>query len=255
MSPLWTATVTGLVLLAIGVAAWLYTRRPASSLNDRYTAEPLIASEQLAMLNYLMKVFPGQVVVPNVLLRNMLIVRRATNQQRAEKRLHDQKVEFVVCGEDGRPLFAFDLEQHNLSDAVNKAHQAKVKNRILKTAGVRLVYVKSHISHMPTPDAFREQLNLAALPRPQFNRRATDRGQLSPRQQLESQFSEFDASYSSSTFKESEVMNVSGLAELDEMLGRMGSPRARKDRIGSHSQQPSLGGLKGGGAAADGRHS
>ncbi len=246
MSPLWTATVTGLVLLAIGVAAWLYTRRPASSLNDRYTAEPLIASEQLAMLNYLMKVFPGQVVVPNVLLRNMLIVRRATNQQRAEKRLHDQKVEFVVCGEDGRPLFAFDLEQHNLSDAVNKAHQAKVKNRILKTAGVRLVYVKSHISHMPTPDAFREQLKLAALPRPQFNRRATDRGQPSPRQQLESSFSEFDSSHSSSTFKESEVLDMNGLAELDEMLGRLGSRRVRGGRNGPDSLQSGHSGFDGG---------
>ena len=255
MSTLSTAIVTGLVLLAAGGAAWWYTRRPASSLNDRYTAEPLIARDQVAMLDYLGKVFPGQVVVPNVLLRNMLSVRRADSRRWAEKRLGDLKVEFVVCSEDGRPLFAFDLEQFHLSDAVAQAHHAKAKNRILKTAGVRLVYLKSNIHHMPTPDAFREQLNLAALPRPQFNRRATDRGQLSPRQQLESQFSEFDASYSSSTFKESEVMNVSGLAELDEMLGRMGSPRARKDRIGSHSQQPSLGGLKGGGAAADGRHS
>ncbi len=246
MSPLWTALVTGLVLLTVGVAAWLYTRRPVSSLSDRYRAEPLIAREQLAMLNYLMKVFPGQVVVPNVLLRNLLSVRRATNQQRAEKRLHDQKVAFVVCGEDGRPLFAFDLEQHHPNDAVNKAYQAKVKSRILKTAGVRLLYVKFHTSHMPTPDALREQLNLAALPRPQYNRRATDRGQPNPRQQLESYFSEFDPSHSSSTVKESEVLDMNGLAELDEVLGRLGTRRVRADRHGPDSLPSGHSGFDGG---------
>ena len=229
MSPLWTAIVTVLVLLAVGVAAWLYTRRHMSPLSDRYTAQPLIAREQLAMLNYLMKVFPGQVVVPNVLLRNLLSVRRATNQQRAEKRLHDQKVAFVVCGEDGRPLFAFDLEQHHQNDDVNKGYQAKIKSRILKTAGVRLLYVKSHISHMPTPDAFREQLNLAALPRPQHNRRATDCGKPKPRHHLESYFSEFDPSH---PVKESEVLDMNGLAALDEVLGRLGTRRARADRHG-----------------------
>lgn len=237
MSLLWMVIVMGLVLLATGLAAWLYMRRPASSLDDRYTVEPLILREQLAMLAYLKQVFPGQVVVPNVLLRNMLSVRRAANRQRAEKRLHDQQVEFVVCGEDGQALFAFDREQHPLSDAINKANQAKVKNRMLKTAGVRLVYVKANINHMPTPDAFREQLNLAALPRPQFNRRTTDRGPSSPRQQLESSFSEFDASYASSTFKESEVMSVSGLADLDDMLGRRGSRRAHRDRSGPDTLQ------------------
>ena len=229
MSPLWIAALIGLVLLAAGVGAWFYTRRPNSSLNDRYAAEPLVAREQLDMLDYLHKTFPGQVVVPNVPLSSMLSVRRAANRQRATARLQDQKVDFVVCGEDGRPLFAFDLEQYHLSDAKAKAHQAKVKNRILKTVGVRLVYVKSNIKRMPTPDAFREQLNLAALPRPKLNRRASDRQatHLSPSQLLESQFSEMENTQSPSSFRESEVMDVRGLAELDEMLGRPGSRRVR----------------------------
>ena len=225
MSPLWIAAIIVLVLLAAGVGAWLYTRRPTSSLDDRYAAEPLVVREQLDMLAYLHKTFPGQVVVPNVPLRSMLSVRRATNRPRAEARLQDQKVDFVVCGEDGRPLFAFDLEQYHLSDATAKAHQAKVKNRILKTAGVRLVYVKSSTKRMPSPDAFREQLNLAALPRPRLNRRASDRHTPSPSEQLESQFSGMEHTHSPSSFRESEVMDVRGLAELDEMLGRPGSRR------------------------------
>ena len=246
MSLLWIAIIMGLVLLATGVAVWRYTHRPPSSLNDRYTAEPLIVREQLAMLDYLIKVFPGQVVVPNVPLRNMLSVRRAANHRRAEERLHDQKVDFVVCGEDGRPLFAFDMEQPHPNDAKTKLSQAKVKNRILETASVRLVNVKVSITDMPKPDNFREQLNLAALPRPQFNRRATDRGQPSARQKLESYFSEFDTSHSSSPFKESEVLDVNGLAELDEMLGRPGSRRVRRDRSGPDSLQSGHSGFDGG---------
>lgn len=227
MSPLWIAITLGLVLLGAGVAAWIYTRKPATSLDDRYAAEPLIVREQVAMLEYLNKTFPGQVVVPNVPLRDMLSVRRAANRERAEARLDQQKVDFVVCDDDGRPLFAFDLEQYHLSDAKTKARQAKVKNRILKTAGVRLVYVKANTSRMPSPDDFRQQLNLAALPRPrpEASRRATDPGPVSVREQLESQFAESEQRYSPSSFRESEVMGVSGLAELDEMLDRPGSRR------------------------------
>jgi len=246
MSPLWIAVITGLVLLATGVAAWLYTRSPALSLNDRYAAEPLLVREQVAMLNYLIKTFPGQVVVPQVLLRNILSVRRAASPQLAKERLGDQKVDFVVCSEDGRPLFAFDMAQHHLSDAAAKAHQAKVKNRMLKTAGVRLVHLESSINRMPTPDDFREQLNMAALPRPQFNRRATDRVPLSPRQKLESQFSEFDTVHSSSFFKESGILDMNGLAELDEMLGRPGSRRVRRERSGPDSLQSGQSGFDGG---------
>jgi hypothetical protein len=251
MSPLWIAITIGLVLLAFGVAAWFYTRKPGPGLNDRYTAEPLIVREQVAMLEYLVKAFPGQVVVPNVPLRNMLSVRRAAHRQRAEERLNDQKVDFVVCGEDGRPLFAFDLEQYHLSDVKTKAHQAKIKNRLLKTAGVRLVYVKASINRMPSPDEFREQLNLAALPRPALNRRATDREPESALQQLESQFAESELSHSPSTFRESEVMDVSGLAELDEMLGRPGSRRVRDS--GPDSLQSGQSGFDGGTSDVRGR--
>lgn len=245
MFEMWIAILIGLALLSAGVVAWLYTRSPALSLNDRYAAEPLLVREQVVMLDYLTKTFPGQVVVPNVLLRNMLSVRRAASPQLAKERLGDQKVDFVVCSEDGRPLFAFDVAQHHLSDAAAKAHQAKVKNQMLKTAGVRLVHLESNINRMPTPDDFREQLNMAALPRPQFNRRATDRVPLSPRQKLESHYSEFDTFHSSSSFKESEVLDVNGLAELDEMLGRPGSRRVRRDHSGPDSLQSGHSGFDG----------
>jgi hypothetical protein len=178
-----------LVVLALGVWAYRRLTRPESSgRDDRYTPERVLTPEQAHMLDYLQDTFPGQVVLPNMMLKDMLTVRRASNRKRAEERLNEHKVDFVVCGEDGRPSFAFDVEQHHLSDARAKAHRVKMKNRILKTAGVRFVFLKNGIHRMPSPAEFRAQLNLAELPKP----KPKEEGRESAMQQLESQFSGFD---------------------------------------------------------------
>lgn len=214
MFPHWTITLTLAVILA-GLGIWGYlrfSRRSSSAgLDDRYNPERVLTAEQAKMLDYLRETFPGQGVVPNVTLRDMLSVRRAADPQRAQERLRHQKVDFVVCDGEGRPSFAFDVEQYHLSDAKARAHQVKIKNRILKTAGVRFVFLKSSIRHMPSPAEFRRQLNLAALQQPQ--RREEPRE--SARQQLESQLSEFDQCYPATGFPESEVMGLSVLMELD----------------------------------------
>jgi hypothetical protein len=209
-----------LVVLALGVWAYRRLTRPESSgRDDRYTPERVLTPEQAHMLDYLQDTFPGQVVLPNMMLKDMLTVRRASNRKRAEERLNEHKVDFVVCGEDGRPSFAFDVEQHHLSDARAKAHRVKMKNRILKTAGVRFVFLKNGIHRMPSPAEFRAQLNLAELPKP----KPKEEGRESAMQQLESQFSGFDPQQSSHTgFRESEIMGMSGLMDLNRQMGRHG---------------------------------
>ena len=213
-----TAAAT-LVVLALGVWAYRRLTRPESSgRDDRYTPERVLTPEQAHMLDYLQDTFPGQVVLPNMTLKDMLTVRRASNRKRAEERLNEHKVDFVVCGEDGRPSFAFDVEQHHLSDARAKAHRVKMKNRILKTAGVRFVFLKNGIHRMPSPAEFRAQLNLAELPKP----KPKEEGRESAMQQLESQFSGFDHQHSSHTgFRESEIMGMSGLMDLNRTSGRL----------------------------------
>ncbi|WP_439606282.1 DUF2726 domain-containing protein [Hydrogenophaga sp.] len=208
-----------LVVLALGVWAYRRLTRPESSgRDDRYTPERVLTPEQAHMLDYLQDTFPGQVVLPNMLLKDMLTVRRASNRKRAEERLNEHKVDFVVCGEDGRPSFAFDVEQHHLSDARAKAHRVKMKNRILKTAGVRFVFLKNGIHRMPSPAEFRAQLNLAELPKP----KPKEEGRESAMQQLESQFSGFDPQQGSNTgFRESEIMGMSGLMDLNRTSGRL----------------------------------
>ena len=212
-----------LVVLALCVwAIRRLKRRESSGRDDRYSPERLLTAEQAHMLDYLQDTFPGQIVLPNMMLKDMLTVRRAADRKRAEERLYEQKVDFVVCGSDGRPSFAFDVEQHHLSDAKAKAHKVKIKNRILKTAGVRFVFLKNGIHRMPSPADFRAQLNLAELPKP----RSREQRRESALQQLESQFSGFDQQQGNTGFRESEIMGMSGLMDLNRN-GRRGFDEAR----------------------------
>ena len=82
-------------------------------------------------------------MVDNVL--SHLSVRRAGNKERALERLEGQSADFVVCGVDGKPSFAFDVEQYHLSNAEARAERVREKNRILRTAGVRFVLLKNGI--------------------------------------------------------------------------------------------------------------
>ncbi len=212
MNTTWIAVLGALAVLGLcALGYWRYRMTTDSSgRDDRYSPERLMTPEQAQMLDYLQDTFPGQVVLPNMSLKGMLAVRRVSQQ----------RVDFVVCGDDGKPTFAFDIEQHPLSNAKHKAHMVKMKNRILKTAGVRFVFLKNGLHRMPSPSDFRKQLNLAELPKPRVKEQE-DAGE-SRRQQLESQFSEFDSlNTTNTTFRDSEVMGLTGLMDLDQE-GRRG---------------------------------
>jgi Protein of unknown function (DUF2726) len=196
--------------LLLGFARWRSGR--ASGRGDRYTPERILLPEQEQMLDYLREAFPERVVLPNVRLRDMLSVRRAANRKLALERLASHSVDFVLCGPDGRPLYAFDVERYHLSNAKYHAHQLKLKDRILKTAGVRLVHLKNSSQRMPSPQDFRRQLNLVELPQPMTQAQRVD----SVRQQLDSQLSSFDRNYPSSAYSVTEVMSLSQLMDLDQ---------------------------------------
>ncbi len=222
MNTTWIAVLGALAVLGLAALAyWRFrTTAQSSGREDRYSPERLMTPEQAQMLDYLQDTFPGQVVLPNLLLKDLLSVRRAANRKRAEDRLNKQKVDFVVCGDDGKPSFAFDIEQHPLSNARHKAHMVKLKNRILKSAGVRFVFLKNGLHRMPSPADFRKQLNLAELPKPIVKEKEDTRD--SRRQQLESQFSEFDSLNTTTSFRDSEVMGLSGLMDLNQESRRGG---------------------------------
>lgn len=220
MSKYWILAILAILLVGLGLWVWGYQRfaRKSSSLNDRYTLQQLLEPEQVQMLDYLRSAFPGLVVLPNFRLSDMLSIHRATNAAEAKNTLSSFTVDFVACGEDGLPTFAFDVERYHLSDAERHAEDLKTKNRILKAAGVRLVFLKNSIRRMPPADVFRAQLQLVARPRPNEDRRS------GRREQLEAQLSQNDHHYAPSEFSDSEVLGLSGLMELDDVLA---PPRRR----------------------------
>jgi hypothetical protein len=220
MSSFLIPALIALAVLALAAAGvWAYQRYndTSSGRDDRYTPERVLTPEQVSMLDYLHDTFPGQVVLPQVQLKNMLSIRRASDRKRAQKRM-EQLVDYVVCGEDGRPVFAFDIEQFHLSNVKAKSLQSRLKNRVLKTAGVRFLYLKNGIHRMPSPDEFRKQLDLAVLPqpKPRASKSSDENVNESVRHQLESKFSEFDQLTPPPGFRESEVMGFSGLMGLSE---------------------------------------
>jgi hypothetical protein len=217
MSPLWIALgAAALTIALVAVGVWAYRKyaSPSTGRDDRYTPERIMIPEHASMLTYLHDTFPGQVVLPQMKLANMLSVRKSSDRKRALQRLENQQVDFVVCNPEGRPMFAFDIEQYHLSDAKAKSHQLKLKNRILKTAGVRFVFLKNGIHRMPSPNDFRKQLDLAALPQPK-PKEVDPNSSDSMRQQLESKFSEFDQLFPTTGFRESEIMGMSGVMGLE----------------------------------------
>jgi hypothetical protein len=231
MLPLWITLALALALLVLGIVVYRRLSHRSSGRDDRYTPERLLTPEQVHMLDYLRDTFPHQVVLPNMSLRDLLSVRRSSDHKRAQERLRHHKVDFVVCGEDGRPQFAFDIEQFHLSNAKAKAHQLKLKNRILKTAGVRFLFLKDGIHRMPSPADFRAQLNLAALPQPKAKEEMTE----SVRQQLDSKLSQYDQLYPTTGFRDSDVMGMSSLMGLDEEeADRVARQRPPSARVRAH---------------------
>lgn len=220
--------VVGLaVVLAMaygGLCVWRRGSRRTSGWDNRYALEPILTTEEVHVLDYLQDTFPGQVVLPRVRLSRMLSVRKTTNQNRARAWLRQESVDFVVCGEDGRPSFAFDVEQHHLSNANAKARRLKMKNRMLRAAGVRLILLKNGLHRMPPPEEFRQQLKLAALPLPPA------KGRESALQQLERQFSRSDPAGSAPGHRRSELMGRSSLMGLEQETGARRQLKDRRSR-------------------------
>lgn len=208
MQAIWIWVVSG-VVLALLVLLYLKFIRSPSPRGDRYTSEALLTPAQADLLYYLQTVFPGQAVLLNVPLSKIVSIRRASNRRRAREALDTMRVNFAVCDSRGKAAFVFDVEAYRAGDASAAQRDAATKNRILKSAGIRLIYIKDTTRGMPAPEEFRLQLSLASLSR---SERAAQ--QVSVRQQLERRMAKADKDFKPSGFRESEVMGMSKLMGL-----------------------------------------
>ncbi|MFT4193865.1 DUF2726 domain-containing protein [Ottowia sp.] len=162
------SVVIGLLLALAGLAGWWWARRrqaaaSGTSRNDRYAAEEVISRAQIKLHHYLQEAFPGQVVLFAQPLSRLVSVRFAESRQRAQERLADQLVDFVVCNADGKPRFAFQVDAFRADEAEAARRQAAVKHRVLATAGIRLLRLKKSVRQLPPPEEFRQRLEGADL--------------------------------------------------------------------------------------------
>ncbi|MDR3452243.1 MAG: DUF2726 domain-containing protein [Rhodoferax sp.] len=209
MQSIWIWVVPGIALVLV-VLLYLKFMRAPSPRDDRYTSEALLTPAQADLLYYLQTAFPGQAVLANVPLSKIVSIRRAADRRRARQALDTMQVSFAVCNNGGKAAFVFDVEAYRKGDASVAQRDATEKNRILKSAGIRLIYIKDSTRGMPSPDEFRLKLSLAVLSR-------SDRAahQVSVRQQLERRMAKADKDFKPSEFKESEVMGISRLMDLN----------------------------------------
>ena len=216
MQSMWIWAVPGIALVLAVLLYFKFMRAP-SPRDDRYTSEALLTSAQADLLYYLQTAFPGQAVLANVPLNKIVSIRRAADRRRARQALDTMRVNFAVCDNAGKAAFVFDVEAYQKGEASVAQRDATEKNRILKSAGIRLIYIKDSTRSMPSPDEFRLKLSLAAVSH-------SDRaGQISVRQQLERRMAKADKNFKPSGFKESEVMGISVLMDLgpDSQHGAM----------------------------------
>jgi len=165
--PEWTLPAA--VLLGVLLLAMLWrVLRPAPTgqgrqahydpAQDRFAASPPINEEQIALLHYLQKAFPEGAVLFRPSLVRFLAVRKTRQRFAAQQRLASDQVDFLICGEDGKPLFAFEIDAFKDKDDPTVARGAAEKNMMLKTAGIRLVRLKGAHTHWPRPEALRMRM-------------------------------------------------------------------------------------------------
>ncbi len=164
----WLWMVAAAALLAALLAAfWLLCRRGGAEQplgpDDRFAPVAALSPAEMALLDYLVRAFPGRPVLFRVPLARLLTVRRAGNRLAAQRRLAALAVDYLACSRDGKPVYAFELDAVHGDDA-QAEQDAREKHRALKTAGVRLIRLKRSTRHLPPPDEFRRQLRAAALP-------------------------------------------------------------------------------------------
>lgn len=160
-----------LLLAALAAAAFFFYRQrqqrlPASSRNDRYSAREPITPAQYRLMAYLQSAFPGQPVLFNVPLAQMVTIRHADDRRRAQERLQGHCIDFVVCQDDGTPRFAFQVDAYHTSQAEEARRAAALRHRILGSAGVRLLRLKKSVRDMPPPQVLRSRLLDVGAPAP-----------------------------------------------------------------------------------------
>jgi hypothetical protein len=157
----------GTLAILLVLLAWKFLARKPKPRHHRYQPSVALTPLQFHTLQYLQAAFPDSAVLMQRPLHSLVSPRQVSGReeaQQAQQALNGLKVDFAVCDESGRPSYAFDLEAPGTAVRFAQGpEQAAEKNRILKSAGLRLIQLKGTPSQWPAPAEFRLKLALAAL--------------------------------------------------------------------------------------------
>lgn len=174
----WTGPVTmdGLVLgvillllLTALVALWWRGNRasgmdPAANAGDQFGPRAPITDDQVALLRYLQEAFPDGAVLFRPRLASFMSVRKGRDRLQARQWLNARRVDFLLCAEGGKPLYAFEIDSlHDRDDPLLQRRMAE-KNHALKSAGIRLIRFKGALATWPPPQVLRDRVLSAARP-------------------------------------------------------------------------------------------
>ena len=164
------AAALGILVLALVWLAWPRKPRAAGdphvSASARFAAMAPINEEQVALLRYLHQAFPEGAVLFRPLLGRFLTVRAGHDRTAARQWLDHARVDFLLCDEEGRPLYAFEVDLLRTRDDPLAQRRLAEKNHALRTAGIRLIRFKGALASWPQPEVLRERVLAAARPTP-----------------------------------------------------------------------------------------
>ncbi|MDO5624914.1 MAG: DUF2726 domain-containing protein [Pseudomonadota bacterium] len=167
---LWQMALAAVLMatLLMAARAWgrpSHRRGPASAAEgtadprvDRFGCLSPITTEEAQMLRFLQQAFFDEAVLFRPPLAKMLTVRKSPSRRRAAAWLQAQRVDYLVCGMDGQPICAFDIDrtrEHTDDEAMREAADKKL---LLRTAGLRLIRLRGSARRMPPPGELRERV-------------------------------------------------------------------------------------------------
>ena len=156
-----------LIFIAAAVAAvfvmQLRREDDITSLKDNtYTLKETISAPQTELLFYLEQAFEGRVVLFRPTLAQLLQLQQTSDRIRSQTLLDTIRVDYVVCDEDGKLRYAFDVRQRgSVTEDPKQKKINSVKQRVLRSVGIKLMGIQRSVSKMPPVHKFAHQLSIA----------------------------------------------------------------------------------------------
>lgn len=161
LDPNWMAlAAAGTAILALALVLLRGKSKRARRKAYPYAPAVAVRPAEAQIVQHLLAAFPECVVLVHAPLERLVTPRSPEQRAAGRAALAGMSVDFAVCAANGKAIFAFDLAESRGSD---QEESDRIKNRTLKSAGIRLVRLKGTPEQWPEAADFRLKLAVAAL--------------------------------------------------------------------------------------------